>query len=274
MRLLGPILAMIFSMTFLYGNDVELRFTQNRVEGDLLFIDIDIRGSSYDFNLASHNIRAFYDHKSLELFDVVSQLPEGKYAETQIEQLYTDGNDLDLGALTFEDHLGFINMSVQLIDLQSGGMLVSTDWTTIHTATFKILNNSNHANLVWAHEDKTAGYATAFVVVLEWISPEEIEVMNNFDLVNFDENIQQNVEEVEKLEVEIGLSSDSDTANINVQMNSAILSIIDTNGGLEIEQQLDFGNNVVDISTLGSGNYLFMVSNESSSYTEQVEVAK
>ena len=67
MKLLGSILAIMMSLTLAFGNDVELRFTENRVEGNLLFIDIDIRGSNYDFNLASHNIRAFYDHESVEL---------------------------------------------------------------------------------------------------------------------------------------------------------------------------------------------------------------
>ena len=37
-----------------FGHDVELRFTENRIEGDLLFIDIDIKATDYDFNLADH----------------------------------------------------------------------------------------------------------------------------------------------------------------------------------------------------------------------------
>jgi len=50
-----------------FGHDVELRFTENRVDGDLLFIDIDIKATDYDLNLASHSIRAYYDHAALEL---------------------------------------------------------------------------------------------------------------------------------------------------------------------------------------------------------------
>ena len=77
---------------FAFGHDVELRFTENRVEGDLLFIDIDIKATNYDFNLASHSIRAYYDHAALELVDISSQLPEAKYSNCL---LYTSPSPRD-----------------------------------------------------------------------------------------------------------------------------------------------------------------------------------
>ena len=74
-NLITLILAILVSGV-VFGHDVELRFTENRIEGDLLFIDIDIKATDYDFNLADHSIRAYYDHAALELIDITSQLPE------------------------------------------------------------------------------------------------------------------------------------------------------------------------------------------------------
>ncbi len=256
------------------GHDVELRFSENRVEGDLLFIDIAIRASTYDFNLASHNIRAFYDHASLELVDVTSQLPEGKYGSPSLDQMFTDGYDVEVGALSFEDHMGFINMSVQLNDTKSGGMDITTDWVTIHTATFKIMNTSGRANIVWANESKTGSYATAFVEVAEWVSADEIVTMETFDLVNFDQEIKQVELEDLGVEVKIGPNPTSSVANIYQPQSGSILSIIDMSGSVILERGLEAGMTVVNVEELTSGSYVFLVQMGQESHVEQIMITE
>jgi len=255
-----------------FGHDVELRFTENRVEGDLLFIDIDIRASNYDFNLASHNIRAYYDHASLELVDVTSLLPETKYGSPNIDQMFTDGHEVDLGVLSFEDHMGFINMSVQLNDNKSGGVDVTTDWVTIHTATFKIMDDSKKANIVWANEAKTGDFATAFVEVAEWVSADEIIAKEAFDLVNYEAEIERVVEEDTVFDVKIGPNPTSSVANIYQEVDGAILSVVDMSGSIVIEQMLERGTTVVNVEELSSGSYVFLVQSGSESHAEQVMI--
>ena len=271
MKNLLTLIALLVS-GLVFGHDVELRFTENRVEGDLLFIDIDIRASNYDFNLASHNIRAYYDHASLELVDVTSQLPETKYGSPNIDQMFTDGHEVDLGVLSFEDHMGFINMSVQLNDNKAGGLDVTTDWVTIHTATFKIIDDSKKANIVWANEEKTGAFATAFVEVAEWVSADEIIAKEAFDLVNYEAEIDRVVEDDTVFEVKIGPNPTSSVANIYQEVEGAILSVVDMSGSIVIERVLERGTTVVNVEELSSGSYVFLVQSGAESHAEQVMI--
>ena len=255
-----------------FGHDVELRFTENRVEGDLLFIDIDIKATDYDFNLADHSIRAYYDHAALELIDITSQLPEAKYSSPAIEQMFTDGQDVQLGVLPFEDHMGFINMSVQLDDSQQGGVDITTEWTTVHTATFKIIDDSKTAHIVWANEAKTSEFATAFVEVAEWVNADEIIAKRAFDLRNFEGDIDRAVEEEVTFEVKIGPNPTSSVANIYQDMDGALLSVINLRGSVVIEQSLQQGTTTVNVEGLSSGSYIFLVTQGTESHAEQVMI--
>ncbi len=258
----------------LFGHDVELRFTENRVEGDLLFVNIDMRASTYDFNLASHNIRAYYDHSSIELIDVTSQLPEGKYGTPNVDQMFTDGHEVEMGILSFEDHMGFINMSVQLNDTQQGGMDITTDWTTIHTATFKIVNSEKRANIVWAMEEVTEGYATAFVEVAEWVSSDQIVSMNAFDLRNFEQDIEMNVVSEGEYEVKIGPNPTSNYAVITQPKEGAILSVINMSGSVVKETSLEAGETVIDVQNFTSGSYVFVIQHGDQSFAEQILITE
>ena len=272
MKSIVTLILVILVSGSIFGHDVELRFTENRVEGDLLFIDIDIKATNYNFNLADHSIRAYYDHAALELIEISSQLPEAKYGNPAIEQMFTDGHDIQLGALPFEDHMGFINMSVQLDDSQQGGVDITTEWTTVHTATFKIIDDSRTAHIVWANEAKTAEFATAFVEVAEWVNADEIIAKRAFDLVNFQEDINRVVEEEVTFEVTIGPNPTSNVANIYQDMDGALLSVINMSGSVVIERTLEQGTTAVNVDALSSGSYIFLVTQGTESHAEQVMI--
>jgi hypothetical protein len=201
---------------------------------------------------------------------VTSQLPEAKYSSPAIEQMFTDGQDVQLGVLPFEDHMGFINMSVQLDDSRQGGVDITTEWTTVHTATFKIIDDSRTAQIVWAHEAKTAEFATAFVEVAEWVNADEIIAKRAFDLVNFEAEVKKTVEEEMVLEVKIGPNPTSNVANIYQDVDGAILSIINIGGSVVIEQVLESGTTVVDVKALSSGSYIFLITQGTETHAEQV----
>ncbi len=269
-------------ITFLLGiiatvtlaNDVELRFTENRVEGDLLFIDIDIKSSNFDFNLASHNIRAYYDHKAIELIDVTSQLPEGKYGKPNIEQMFTDGQNVDMGVLSFEDHMGFINMSVQLNDTKNGGADVTSEWQTIHTMTFKITNANVNANIVWATAHQTEAYATAFVELGEWLGDDQINTIEYIEYSNYEEAITEDKLSVTDLEIKIGPNPTSDYAVISQPYSEAQLSIIDMTGSVLSEMMLESGTQTINVDQLNSGSYIFLIRTAGQSHSKQIMITE
>ena len=186
--------------------------------------------------------------------------------------MFTDGHDIQLGALPFEDHMGFINMSVQLDDSQQGGVDITTEWTTVHTATFKIIDDSRTAHIVWANEAKTAEFATAFVEVAEWVNADEIIAKRAFDLVNFQEDINRVVEEEVTFEVTIGPNPTSNVANIYQDMDGALLSVINMSGSVVIERTLEQGTTAVNVDALSSGSYIFLVTQGTESHAEQVMI--
>lgn len=275
-RIMKYLLITILSLITLSltAHDVELRFVENRVEGDLLIVNIDMRASTYDFNLASHNIRAFYNHQSLELVDIASQLPIEQYSSPVVNELFTDGVEVNEGVLPFEDHMGFINMSVSLDDLANGGIDITTAWTTIHTATFKIKSSDDVANIVWAMENVTDVYATAFVEVGEWISAQKIVAKNVFDLRNFEQKIETAEALTSDFEVTVGPNPTTSYVTVSQPAQSAQLSIIDMTGAIIKEMNLSEGQTQIDLGAMGSGSYVFFIQSGEQTYTQQVLVAE
>jgi hypothetical protein len=262
------------SINLLSAHDVELRFTQNRIEGDLLFVNIDMRGSTYDFNLASHNVRAFYNHAGLELIDIASQLPVASYSEPRVIESFTDGMEVNTGVLPFEDHMGFINMSVTLTDLVHGGIQITTDWTTIHTATFRIKSSTQVAQIVWAMENVTDVYATAFVEVGEWVAPYKIETKNVFDLRNFEQKIAVGENLSNDFTVTIGPNPTQSFVMIDQPSALAQLSIINMTGSIVKEMSLTAGQTKVDVSNYAAGSYIFFLQNGDHTSTKQILITE
>ena len=258
----------------LEAHDVELRFSENHIEGDLLIVDIDIRASTYDFNLADHNLRAYYDHSAMELVSVSSVLSENRYTPIHLEESYTDGSLSGERDLYYEDDMGFINMSIRMTDNQNGGTVITDKWTTIHRATFKIVNSHEKLAIAWAMEGVTQSYATAFVEVAEWIAPGKIATKNVFDLVNFEKQIEISTSENDDFDVKMGPNPTSDYVIITQSENEAYLSIIDLSGATVKETSLKQGENVININDLLSGSYVFLVYSNTKSSAEHIIVSE
>lgn len=274
MKYLLIITLLVCQLSIAVAHDVELRFSENHIEGDLLFVDIDIRASTYDFNLADHNLRAYYDHSAMELVSISSVLPEDKYSSIHLEESYTDGSLSGEPHLSYEDDMAFINMSVRMTDNQKGGTMISDKWTTIHRATFKIVNGDEKLSIAWAIEEVTQDYATAFVEVAEWIAPGKIETKNVFDLVNFEKQVEKLTSDNDVYEVKMGPNPTSDYVIITQNDNNANLSIIDLSGATVKEMGLKQGENLVNINDLLAGSYVFLVYSNNKSSAEHIIVSE
>jgi hypothetical protein len=170
--------------------------------------------------------------------------------------------------------MGFINMSVSLDDLANGGIEMTTEWTTIHTATFKIKSLDEVANIVWAMENVTDVYATAFVEVGEWISAQKIIAKNVFDLRNFEQKLEVASTISDDFEVTVGPNPTHSYVMVSQPNTSAELSIINMAGSVVKEMSLTEGQTRIDLGAMGTGSYVFFIQSGEQRFTRQVLVAE
>lgn len=263
---------MIFTAS-LKAHDVELRFVDSHQDGDFLFIDIQMRASTYDFSLAGHNLRAFYDYSQMELIAVSSNLSPDRYSLHHTEESIGSGKP-DTAKLPFEENMAFINMTINLNDSTNGGDLISTEWRTIHQVKFKVKNNKSYAHLAWAVPQVTDVYATAFVEVAEWLSPNKIAAKNVFDLVNFEKVVEKNEIFKNEIDIQFGPNPSKEYVGVTQPYDDAILQIININGAIVSEMNLEAGKSIVDVSNFNPGTYVFYVFSADYNYAEQIIVAE
>jgi len=147
-------------------------------QNNQLYVSVEI---SYDghgvFQLADQNYRLYYDSQLLSLVKDMSRsdLPMDLYSPINFlesfEQLQAD----NVNQLEFDDNLGFINFSIDLNDNTGGGLSIRKDdnWETIAVLNFEVLDNSALSQIVWSQSERTSGYATAYVEIMEWKAPNE-----------------------------------------------------------------------------------------------------
>ncbi len=132
------------------------------------------------WNLAGQNYRIFYSGSMAEYIDdsALSLLPESQYLldllQVQDAQ-HVDASDFgfDLG---FADDLSFLNYSIDLMSLGTGGKVLPGDgeWIPTSKLCFDIPPEATTdpnlcLELVWARMGRTDDYATAFVEVSQWV---------------------------------------------------------------------------------------------------------
>ena len=151
-----------------------------------------------DWMLAGQNYRVFYD-ASKAIYKVgsgQSQLSPDDYSPFTLTTNVpgTDASAFD-GLLPFDATLGFLNYSIDLMDLASGGIALpgNGDWVTTSSLCFELdegtINNVDAClNLIWARPGLTDAYATAFVEVSEWTGQNATENAETNVYDDLDEN--------------------------------------------------------------------------------------
>ncbi len=256
------------NLALLQAHDVELRFTNNTVIGDKLYIDVEMRASSYEFSLADHNIRAYYDNTQMRLNAVEANRPD-LYSTPKYNEVSTNGQEIDINRLPFDDHMTFVNLSVLLNDKNQAGEHITTEWTALYTMEFELVNESNDIHLAWAMEGVTDAYATAFVQVSEWLGPNKIQSKNVFDLVNWKETVEKKNILQETVEVSITPNPASEYLKIAHDFDYAQYTLIDMSGSIVLSGRVADGERIA-VSDMASGSYVLMVEHAGYAHTEQV----
>ncbi|MFT4565175.1 MAG: hypothetical protein ACI9FN_000123 [Saprospiraceae bacterium] len=132
------------------------------------------------WNLAGQNYRIFYAGSMAEYIDdsATSLLPENQYfldlSQVQDAQ-HVDASDFgfDLG---FASDLSFLNYSIDLMSLNTGGINLegNGEWVPTSKLCFDVppeatTNPNLCLEFVWARMGRTDDYATAFVEVSQWV---------------------------------------------------------------------------------------------------------
>ncbi len=138
-------------------------------------------GDGTAWNLAGQNYRIFYDASMASYIDGSAEriLPASQYSDIL---LTADFQNVDAsgfpGDLPFKATLGFLNYSVDLMNLTNGGIDLPADGDYMPTTklcfevTQEVIDNGSEClGLVWAQMGKTDGIATAFVEISEWVQP-------------------------------------------------------------------------------------------------------
>ncbi len=132
------------------------------------------------WNLAGQNYRIFYDGS---VASYISGSAESRLNADQYSAplLTSDQQNVDAsgfpGDLPFASTLSFLNYSIDLMNLSSGGVDLpgSGEWITTSSLCFQVTGDviddaSECLNLVWARMGRTDGYATAFVEISQWLA--------------------------------------------------------------------------------------------------------
>lgn len=126
-----------------------------------------------NLNLAGQNYRLFYDATLLEIeqSQISYLLPSNQYHNLTVKN-FTGENDQGIGYLPFDQRIGFLNISIDLLDYKTGGQVLSAngEWTNTCQVCFKKKSaaSNTQGKIIWARPDLTQDYATGFVEIAEW----------------------------------------------------------------------------------------------------------
>ena len=252
------------------NNQIDLRLTTAAVNTDqkTLYVDVEIRYNERGaINLGGQNYRFFYDSELLTL-DVdgsESVLPESKYTKLTLVEHMEGINADEVGQLNFDDALGYVNFSIDLVKNNEGGIQVQggeNAWFKVATLSFELNSTDEVAEIVWGREGRSDEYATAFVEVSEWLQPFMTRAL---DVNNFKD---ASIDLATSLEDEVSLSIGPNPTRdfVNVAMNrpvdaAADVLIRDITGKVVRQRTIDEGMKEVklNVNDLTSANYLLEI---------------
>jgi len=174
---------MLVAQTAISQRTYDIRFVLDTLdcEANTVCYRTELRSADgQGWNLAGQNYRIFYDGSMAEYIDesALSLLPESQYFLdlTQIQDAqHVPAGDFGYD-LPFADDLSFLNYSVDLMNLSSGGVVLesSGEWVATSKLCFDVPAEATTdpnlcLELVWARMGRTDDYATAFVEVSQWV---------------------------------------------------------------------------------------------------------
>lgn len=271
MRLIATLLFTL-TVSLAFATEVEIKFEQVQVTDNKLYVDVEVRSQSDEFILAGQNLRAYFD-TSVLAFDKSnskSQLNNDIYSPLNI---ITHRENIDasrVGQLDFDKNLGFINMTIDLMDVTNGGTAISDEWVTIATLAFDIKKKNATADIVWARLGAGDAYATAFVQISEWRNYNTIvktDVIEHTDLSYVPSKKKYTKSEGE---ITVGPNPTQDYIEVKQESQTGEILLIDMNGAVVVEQAIKSRSTRIDMTNLSAGNYVIYISNGTETKSEKI----
>ncbi len=279
-------LALVLLCTsMLYGSsEIELRITPEHhdVQNHFVYAAVEIAVSNdTEVVLADQNYRLYYDSEllSLDRAESFSDLPMDKYSDLEVLELFEGIKANHVKQLAFDQSLGFVNFKIDLLDNSNGGIALhkGDGWQKVAVLKFEIKNDEVPAQMVWSRPQVTDQYATAFVELMEWVSPNQtapLEVKKYADAVVKKEEITA------PIYINVGPNPTLDFVKIEyseTMQASTLVRISDTNGRILVNKTMPSGTQktTLNISSLPASIYTVeIVDMHSEMSIHSVKIAK
>ena len=281
------ILAFLFVSMQVSASEIELRFAKADYNADKqeLYVDVEVQyTNSGQLALAGQNYRFFYSSETLELDAdaTTSLLSQENYSDISVDNHKSGVKADKVNQLSFDNDLGFANLSIDLHNLKNGGIVLTDNdgWVTVARLKFDVKEEGAAYDIVWGREGVSDLYATAFVEMGEWVSASKLDKLSisYYGDLSSQDNSEANLAVAD---VKVGPNPTADFINITLErelQDAATVVLRDMTGRTVQTQVMGTGSisTRVDLSQLGSASYMLEMIDAKSNkvYNTQVVVAK
>ena len=281
------IIAFLFTATTVSANEIELRFSEAQYNESKqeLYVNVEVAYTQAgQISLAGQNYRFFYSSEVLELDAQATKsfLPTSSYSAVSVDN-HKSGIQADkVNQLSFDNDLGFANLSIDLQDVKNGGLDITEEdgWVTVARLKFDVKEAGAGYDIVWGREGVSDLYATAFVEMGEWVASSKLDkvTVSYYGDLSTEDALST---EAMIAEVKVGPNPTADYINITMEREltkDAMIILRDATGRTVQTKVITEGSisSRVDLSQLSSANYMLEMidANKNKVYNTQVVVAK
>lgn len=181
--------------------DIRLDVAEADPVRKILFVDLSIR---YDglgqVVLGDQNYRLFFNSQNLAIRRSKEEmlLPKDQYSDLHFHESFKNIEAASTGNLSYDHDLGFLNIGTDLLSDQRGGLKLSAKdgWVAVVRLQFDVDDVSRPCKIDWSQPSKTGQYASAFVEMTQWESPDKARSFVLDEVFDLDYTIRP--EQVEK----------------------------------------------------------------------------
>ena len=230
-------------------------------------------------SLLGQNYRLYYNSNEAQFIETsLTSYLSSSYQDLKIVEHHHDIDAEGFGTLSFDDHLGFINISTDFDETSKNAIVLDQNKAiTIATMCFENFSD-DPIEISWAQKDRTHTYATAFVelALLEADGSRIAADITDFQVRNNDAT--KDLNSILDVSFYPNPFSDKLTIDFKSTLNADMqLKVYDLFGKLEMEHAAYEGQNktIIDAAHLLSGAYVIeLISNDSSIAKQVVKALK
>lgn len=174
-KILFTILLQLIGLMLFAQASYEIRLAneEKSMDNSMICYEVQIRsGTEESWYLAGQNYRLYYDASKVRFHAGEILLGTAYQSFKLVQDLNVDASD-SAGDLPFEENLGFLNYSTDLLNAAQAGMLVpgGSEWLSTTKLCFDVIAPpmDNGFCQIWARKEVTEEYATSFTEISSWI---------------------------------------------------------------------------------------------------------